>query len=238
MDDSQPPDNVYALFPGIDTRPFGRSDDRPARQGQLADAGWNTEIPERTLSDDRGARDASHPEQPGRQMPHRLRVRGFRAVLPASSWITIALLAGVALAAGRALLVEPDRPSSHEVASAGTHRSQRLPSTTTPSHVTAHQRTRRRPTPRPEQASKNKHPARAAAGRHETVATKTAAYTQQAIPPPSPGTDSTPVAEPVQTTASTSPASASAASSHPISQPAGPGGLGQLVGTNCDPKCQ
>jgi len=96
------PNNVHALFPGIDTTPFGRV----ASLDQLSDQGWSA-VPERTIAaeeavaGDRGR--AGH---------------GRRAAT--AMWVGVAVLAGAGLAAGRAVLAPSPRPSSHLAASAAT----------------------------------------------------------------------------------------------------------------------
>jgi len=93
------PNNVHALFPGIDTTPFGRA----ASLDELSDQGWSA-VPERTIAAEEAVAGGGG------------RVGHGRAVVTVM-WVGLAVLAGAALAGGRAVLAPSARSSSHLAAS-------------------------------------------------------------------------------------------------------------------------
>lgn len=100
--DYEDPDNVYALFPGIETTPFGHRAERP----EPNDEGWSA-VPERTIADDPGSGRPSGDECAAagsvdryRGTAGRWRVGRARVLALAA----IAVLAGGAIGAGHALL--------------------------------------------------------------------------------------------------------------------------------------
>jgi hypothetical protein len=99
------PQNVFALFPGIDTAPFGRAADTEA----LSDDGWSAVVkPTIALEAVSGAGSGA------RRWPTRA----------AAIWIALALVVGAGIAVGRTLLtVSGPAGLSHVIASVQTHRS-------------------------------------------------------------------------------------------------------------------
>ena len=244
MDLDNTSSNVYALFPGIDTTPFATADPSERAGDQPSDAGWSTEVPERVLVDEvalpadpprlRSVRWAWHPT-----WRHR-RVRGF---LPASAWVALALLTGVGLAAGRAILITPRRHESGPIASAGRGHPRQVQATTVVREARTATRANPTRTPSRKHHRRPRHPARSATPPHHAAAVQPTqvAYTPPTDPSPATTSSYAPApVEPVQSSAAPSDpaAPASAASSREGSQPAGPSGLGGQVGNSCDPKCQ
>ena len=106
MEYDEAPNNVHALFPGIDTTPFGRA----ASLDELSDQGWSA-VPERTIA-------AEEAVAGGRGRAGHSR----RAVT--AMWVGVAVLAGAGLAGGREVLAPSARSSSHLGASSvASHRS-------------------------------------------------------------------------------------------------------------------
>jgi hypothetical protein len=95
------PNNVHALFPGIETAPFGRA----AALDELSDEGWST-TPEPTLAVE---------DQPGDRRP--AAARRYSPRMAPMAAVLIAVLAGAGLGAGRALLTPAGRRGSHYTAS-------------------------------------------------------------------------------------------------------------------------
>ncbi|MGH2909899.1 MAG: hypothetical protein ACRDK8_11430, partial [Solirubrobacteraceae bacterium] len=91
------PDNVYGLFPGIDTTPFGAS--TPATG---ADHGWSA-TPEPTIADadDQRPSDVSPAAGDPRRLAHDKRAH---LLSRAAVWMLVALLTGGALAAAHVML--------------------------------------------------------------------------------------------------------------------------------------
>jgi hypothetical protein len=238
MDHHDATDNVYALFPGIDTRPFGRANEPPARQPSLADPAWNAEIPTRTLVDDEPPNGTSHadphPERPGirRYPPH------LRGPIRIAAWVAVALLAGGALALGRSLLITPSDRAPHALASTG-HPQPRPTGSRAPTsarRASSHIRAAHKPEQRARAHQRPARPTRAhrPARRPTSASTHTAPTTQSATTTPTTQDSTAGASQPTQP----APATATVASGRTARQPAGPTGLGQQVGGSCDPKCQ
>jgi hypothetical protein len=244
MAQHETPNNVYALFPGIDTRPFGKAIEPGTDHPDLADTAWSAEIPERTLADaddglpfegaDRGEclQDPSRPRR-------RLCVRTLGVY-----WIGVAMLAGGALAIGRAALTAPSGHPSRAVASTG-HPQPRLVLRHASTSVRAPRsvsRARHRPAVQARSTKRMAHPLRRghSNGMAAPVAVVKSAPTSQPAPAPSTpqGSTSTPSQAIQPTTAADTTNSEPVASAGAASQPPGPTGLGQQVGGNCDPQCK
>lgn len=110
MSPGEPPDNVYPLFSGIDTTPFG-----PTSQEAATDDGWST-TPEANVTDDNAANDSSQRRPFAGSRGSRRRRQATRLPRP-TGWIALALLAGVGLASARQILqtgptARPAHPSS------------------------------------------------------------------------------------------------------------------------------
>lgn len=108
MDQHDAPDNVYALFPGIDTKPFGARASEAAEV--LGGAGWSA-APERTVTD-------STPvlARAKQWLPHPLtRTARVRIV----GWLALAVIAGAAMSIARGALAPTRRPSTVQRQTAG-----------------------------------------------------------------------------------------------------------------------
>jgi cytoskeletal protein RodZ len=256
MDQQEPPSNVRALFPGIDTTPFGKASDTPPQQPPLSDDGWNTDVPERTITDDDGLADDTYQPEPDNEHQHGdpQRRRRLRALRPAASWIAVALLAGGALAAGREVLTPTSNPSSHAsnssshaLSSSRPRRPRRAYDASTPSsHPRERTRARHQPrhaTRKPTRTATHRHPTRPTTG--PTVRYTPAVGTPAASTPTTarvdsgaPASSQTP-SQPVNASNATATAATRPAGSpRPASQPAGPTEFGHVVGSNCNPQCR
>jgi hypothetical protein len=236
--------NVYALFPGIDTTPFGRAEAPEGQQNDACDAGWSADVPDRTLFDEVAVpAELGSPPPVGRQGGSAWG-RRRRLALPVGASIALALLIGVALAAGRALLLTPSRHASGAMASAGHMHARDVQEPSSVNEkvkntIAIHQ-TR---TPEQKQHRPAGHRGRPSRPRHQPnvlARSGDVAYAPSTGPAPTATSSYTPTpVEPVSSSAaSDSTARAPASSDPPVNQPAGPSGLGQQIGTSCDPKCK
>ncbi len=96
-------DNVFGLFPGIDTAPFGAGRGSESSESSVTDDGWSA-TPEPTVTDeanlDGGAGyAATHPDTCAREAHHRP-----GASAPALRWLAVAVLAGGLIAVARVVL--------------------------------------------------------------------------------------------------------------------------------------
>lgn len=240
MEDEDTTHNVYALFPGIDTTPFGGTSRVEPESG---DEGWSA-VPQRTISTTdqplvETPADSSAATGDPRRILHSERRRPLAAGT-ALLWIAIAVGAGVAFAAGRDLIAQPAR--QHRLVVFRPSR---------PVEVA--------PPIRPEQAATKPAPretrrvTQRRSLRH-TNPTTTRAQTRARHPlptPESPPLETASVSAVTSQRASTVPSAtstevgyartASAESSRSFSspsEPVGPAGPGYVIGSNCNPKCQ
>jgi hypothetical protein len=103
----EPPGNVYALFPGIDTTPFG--DASSSAGSELGEAGWSA-VPTRPIAPEHSGEDGAN--QLGDGSPPVRSRRHARVALGAPVvWMAVALIAGAAFAAGRAMLTQSAAPA-------------------------------------------------------------------------------------------------------------------------------
>ena len=101
MEQDETPNNVYALFPGIDTAPFGVAETEERVPPLQADEGWSA-VPERSITVGHGDEDDL-----GEPLPSRRVSLERRSWVPASRpflWVAAALAAGAAIAAGQAVV--------------------------------------------------------------------------------------------------------------------------------------
>lgn len=115
MDHDDTADNIFPLFDGLDTTPFGAPKATPAAR---TDHGWSAE-PEPTITDDAPSGD---PTAPPPATPPRRRLARRAGPLPlsrAAVWLAAALVSGAALASARSMLA-PTEPTPRS-ASPTTH---------------------------------------------------------------------------------------------------------------------
>lgn len=231
------PNNLYALYDGIDTTPFGRSS--PDRS-EHSDEGWSA-IPKRTIATDPPPdydHDGFDPAPSQQSMDRRQRrPRGRNAIR--GLWIAAALACGASFAAGSAILT-PTPTTRRVTASAVAH----APG----SAVREPHRTTLHPEPKPRASgaarkNRSRAPSRA---RHSSPSARPR---RSARPVPTPVSTPMPAA-PAQTTtviatapssthqqATSAPTSPSAGhgAAAPSPQPAGPTGQVALIGAGTSP---
>jgi hypothetical protein len=227
--------NIFALFPGIDTTPFGDPEDRDS----LSDDGWSA-VPERTITDDTQALQLGSDVGDGVRSGRHSRLawsgatRGTRPALAA----IVAVLAGAGLGLVHSVLTSADRPASsnkpakqlatlspmqHQVSS-GTTTGRTVRRSPVEHRAPTHQRARRprrSSTHHAVNARTNRRP-QASATSSQPVVTRT---TSAVVPEPvASGSTDTPPAS----------SSAPASSTTPV-RPAGPTGRVSLIGAGTTP---
>jgi hypothetical protein len=138
MEPQEPSDNVYSLFPGIDTAPFGGSAGLSADATGLTDDGWSA-TPERTIAEATGLRSESLNEHP------RSGFRGHRRLgVPSVRWLLVGIGVGAAIAAAAAIVFPAGDHSAHRIEAAVSHHARAVhkPGAKRESHH-AHHRARR-----------------------------------------------------------------------------------------------
>jgi len=106
VDHDDTANNIFPLFDGLDTTPFGAPKATPAAR---TDHGWSAE-PEPTITDDAPSGD---PTAPPPATPPRRRLARRAGPLPlsrAAVWLAAALVSGAALASARSMLA-PTEPT-------------------------------------------------------------------------------------------------------------------------------
>lgn len=145
MDHDDTANNIFPLFDGLDTTPFGAPKATPAAR---TDAGWSAE-PEPTITDDTFLEDPSAPGLPAPQVRRRGRRAGVLHLSRAAVWLAAALVSGAALASTRAMLLPTGATPRH--ASPTTHLPPPSYRAATPAKLSSpssHARTQRRHTSR------------------------------------------------------------------------------------------
>lgn len=219
--------NVYALFPGIDTTPFGA---RPPDQPEPLDDGWSA-VPARTVAT------ADVIEPAGGGDASRLRTSGhywrFARTTPAV-WILVAVVAGAAFAAGRAVLT-PGMSQVRRVAAARTRHASEAEFAQLLGKLFA------RPTSRPRRATVRRDPkSHADAAHHRTAVRRTEAATHivtVTAPAPSQPAPATPPPTYAVTARPSAAQGTGAAANTASSTPhrAGPTGPVSLIGAGTTP---
>lgn len=209
MDSEDKSGNVYALFPGIDTTPFGKTP-------EAGDEGWSA-LPEPTITtDDEPRQSGSGDSGVARRAP-----RGGIGRIAAVASLAAAVIAGAGFAAAQGLLSHPTRKSPTVSASRGSRPS--------PRHATT---TRLRSAPSAWPRSRG-HLHRRRKVKKKTPASRSPA-TVASTPAAPPTTPATPVAASSVTSASESSSAASASSTHGVHH-SGPTGRVSLIGAGTTP---
>lgn len=225
MEYDEAPNNVHALFPGIETAPFGRA----AALDELSDEGWSA-TPERTLLvDDDHACD----RRPAAG-------RGYNPRKAAVAAVLVALLAGAGLGVGNVLLTPAGRSGSPPAAS-DLAASAGLAGTSDASHrelAWASARDREFVAHRGRRGSGARHETSRGLGRrHRTSSTAAGSASGSAVATPSEQPATVPVVDTPATYASSAGGGngASDSSSSQGAQPAGPTGRVALIGAGTTP---
>ncbi len=181
MKPGEPPDNIYPLFSGIDTTPFGATS-----QDQASDDGWST-TPETNVTDPAAGNNSSQRRNIASSRRNRRRRRATRLPRPAA-WIALALLAGVGLASARQILQTSSTERPTHASSGRTYRAAIPPPTPTrdkqastqPRHAPVQRlHTQRRNTTSRRARGRPHH------GTHASAPTNTARYVSSGSPEPS-----------------------------------------------------
>lgn len=212
--------NVYALFPGIDTTPFGKLP-------EAGDEGWSA-LPEPSIATDRSRSPNTGGADPA--PPGHSRIRRTAALAS----LAVAIIAGAGFAVAHSLFSHPARKSPAISASRGHRPSARRAAST---HVRSAHPARPRSAVHRHRKHGVKKPARARHSPSTTVASASAPPSTPATPVTPSTTPSTPEYSSTASTSShsTSTGSTSSTSSSHGTHHAGPRGRVALIGAGTTP---